>query len=151
LILKSCNRVDDRRQRLVVDLDLLRGVERLRERVGDDQRDRLADVGDLLLREERRRVNAIERLQLAQQLLRRVRFAGDADRRGFPGAWALRTNTASSVPGWRMSARKRPSPLSRRSSSTRLSGWPIQLIAVPSRTKRGKKRGPSLIWKRKGS
>ena len=38
--------IDQRRQRLVVDLDQLGGVARLRQRLGDDEGDAVADVAD---------------------------------------------------------------------------------------------------------
>ena len=39
--------IGDRRQHAVVDLDLLGGVARLRQRFGDDHRDRIADMAGL--------------------------------------------------------------------------------------------------------
>jgi hypothetical protein len=42
--LRRVSRRSDRRQRLVVDLDQLRRVLRLRQSIGDDHRDRIADV-----------------------------------------------------------------------------------------------------------
>jgi len=49
------NTVHHRRQHLVVDIDQLRGVLRLVRRLGDDQRDRVADVAHLALRQHRMR------------------------------------------------------------------------------------------------
>jgi hypothetical protein len=43
------------RQRLVVDLDRFGGIARLAQGLGDDKRDRLADITDLLDRQERPR------------------------------------------------------------------------------------------------
>ncbi len=53
-----CSRVDDRRQRVVIDRDMLGGIDRLLARFGDDQRYRLADIAHLAVGEERLRREA---------------------------------------------------------------------------------------------
>ena len=76
------DRIEHRRKRLVLDLDLLGRIDRRVAALGDDQGDRLPDVGHLRRREQWDRVEAVQRLQLAQQPLGSVDFAGDADRLG---------------------------------------------------------------------
>ena len=56
-LLERGARVGDGGQRLVVDLDRLGGVLRLRQRLGDDQRDRLAGMAHLADRERGRGVS----------------------------------------------------------------------------------------------
>src|SRR4051812_42495738 len=53
-------------------------------------------------------------------------------------AWAcgLRTNAASSMSAKRRSATKRPAPVSRGRSSSRLMEWPIKRVAVTAYTRR---------------
>ncbi len=76
------DRVEDDRQRFVVDLDLLRRIDRRVAVFGDDHGDRLTDVGHFRRREQRDRVQSIEGLQLAQEPLGCVDLARDADRLG---------------------------------------------------------------------
>ena len=51
--LRRLRRIDDRRQHLVIDFDQLGGVLRLLQRLGDDDRDLVADVAHLALRQQR--------------------------------------------------------------------------------------------------
>jgi len=58
--------VDDRRQHLVVDDDLLRGVLSLRQRLRDDGGDMVADVAHLALRQRRMRPDLHRRAVLRE-------------------------------------------------------------------------------------
>jgi hypothetical protein len=73
------------RKRVVFDLELLGRIDRGVPRLGHDHRDRLTDVGHFRRREQRDRVQPVERLQFAQEPLGRVNLARDADRLGASG------------------------------------------------------------------
>ena len=87
--LRARARVDERRQRLVLDLDELGGVARELARLGDDDRDRLADVPHLADGERvvlhvcaRRRRDLEERVGERRHLLADQRPVDTADRLG---------------------------------------------------------------------
>ena len=89
-------RVNDRGQHTVLDLDLFRGVARLRERVRNHDRDRIADMAGLAVGERRMRRHLHRRAvlgmgrpaadEIADLVGRKLRAGEDGDHAGIPDA-----------------------------------------------------------------
>ena len=124
----------DRRQRRPVDRDVLGGIERLGARLGDDQRDRLADVAHLVAGQQRLRRKG-ERLAGLHVGFHRGTHRLQPIGVGHPRRSAPQARPASHGPPSHRSARsaharaasaappRAPAPSKRRSS--RYAPWPV--------------------------
>ena len=74
--LERFDRVSHHRQVLILDLNQLERIERRDATLGNNHRHRVADVGDFFRREQRDRMQTVERLQFALQTLGRMHLSG---------------------------------------------------------------------------